>query len=934
MKKKLFIMISTIVILCVGSVTFATTSLSDVKNTKYEDSVDTLITLGLVNGYEDNTYKPNNTVTRAEMAKLMVIALGEEGRLSDANNKQSKFKDMKGNWAYGYVNIAVDLGVINGYPDGTFGPQNTVSYAEATAMILRALEYDTEVKKSTEVWPNNYINYAKKLSLYSSIETINTNDGAKRGNVAIMLWNMLRTGMCTVVGQNSSGLVYGEGEKLLNKKMTKFIYLDDAIVQDVDFDEDYEKADVKIKGDKTITVSMDALEAAKMYGQKFNVLYNSTSKKIEKIEKTSDNTVKEGEIEKLTSSKIYIEGGNSKGYALPDDKNILLYGIDDISDAVTAILVLNGSSLEYVIAFPPEKTYLAIVTDNSVTVSKKDGIKVANYKTSTSKSYALADEDDVPDEKDVILYYLNSDSEIVIIDKTNLEESEMIENASKTKLTLEDKGKITLGSTDTYVVAKATSSMLKAMSISDIEAEEDTADVMEFAGIKYIIIYVDGVESAEETIEEDLKTYKSYLYSYIKKAQNVSEKTYTQASYTALVKALDSAENVYALKSPTLSKVKTAYNNLKSVYDSLVKAKTTDEKETVAAKYALRILVNGDAATCVKNKSQYTSSSYQEFNSALVTANKLLARTDATKTNLETAKLKLETAIKDLIETTTNEEKTKAIKALNTALSDAAKVGAKENYTETSYELFKAMWDEAKAINTTTATTEQIQNVTKNLNNAIAGLEGNSEKEYAELLILLKDAAKITNDDYFDAEYTKFETARDNADKLTKTNKASEIKTAKENLEKVIEDMNKNKISDALTVAKTFAEDYQNATEVSVALNLPELTRGEKITKIEEINDAITIEKGNVAKKKKELSAKIEVAKIEAEKVDEYTAEGIKTLKAAIAKAENVLNKTKVTSDELSTAVDELDIALEDFKDTKKPTTPSGDNTNQSEGNN
>lgn len=307
----------------------------------------------------------------------------------------------------------------------------------------------------------------------------------------------------------------------------------------------------------------------------------------------------------------------------------------------------------------------------------------------------------------------------------------------------------------------------------------------------------------------------------------------------------------------------------------------------------------------------------------------MLTSTSARKEDLSKAKGDLESALKNLVKTTTSEEKTKAITALNTALSNASKVGAKENYTETSYELFKAMWDEAKAINTTTAITEQIEQATKNLNNAIAGLEGNSEKEYAELLILLKDAAKITNDDYFDAEYTKFETARNNADKLTETSKATDIKTARENLKKAIDDMNKNKISDALAKAKTSAEDYKNATNVSAALNLPETTRAERITKIEGINDAVTIEKGNVTKKKKELSAKIEVAKIEAEKTDEYTTEGIKALKNAITKAENVLNKAKVTSDELSTAVDELDTALEDFKNTKKPTSQSGDNQNQ-----
>lgn len=932
MKKKLFVIISTIVILCVGSVSFAATSLKDVKNTKYEDSVDTLITLGLVNGYEDDTYKPNNTITRAEMAKLMVVALGQDGKVSEASKKQSKFKDMKGNWAYGYVNVASDLGVINGYPDGTFGPQNNVSYAEATAMIIRALEYDSEVKKSKEVWPSNYINYANKLSLYSSVGAVKADDGAKRGNVAIMLWNMLRTGMCTVVGQNNNGLVYGQGEKMINKKMSKFLYMDDATITDIEFDSSYKNATIKIKGTTTITITIDADEFAEMYGQKLNVLYNTSTKKMAKIESASKNTVKTGEIEDVTSSKIYITGGSKKGYELPSKKNILLYGIDSLDDATSAILIFDGSTLKYVMAFPPKNVNFALVTETEVTVSKKDGIRIANYGASSSKAYALADEDDMPDEDDLIVYYLNSNSEIVILDKVSEDDAKNVTAASKTRITVSGKGKI--NSSDSYKIARIKKSTLKEYDFTDIE-EGDAVSIIEFSGTKYIVVYLGagtGSSDDDDVSSKELRAMQKKLTSMISDAEDILETKYTQKSYANLMSALTTAKSVKAssTKWKKYSTVKNAYEDLKYAYDSLAGAKNTTEKNTVAVKAALRKLVNSKEVTdAVKNKSLYVTSTYNTFNSALTYANKLLTSTSARKEDLSKAKGDLESALKNLVKTTTSEEKTKAITALNTALSNASKVGAKENYTETSYELFKAMWDEAKAINTTTAITEQIEQATKNLNNAIAGLEGNSEKEYAELLILLKDAAKITNDDYFDAEYTKFETARDNADKLTETSKATDIKTARENLKKAIDDMNKNKISDALAKAKTSAEDYKNATNVSAALNLPETTRAERITKIEEINDAVTIEKGNVTKKKKELSVKIEVAKIEAEKTDEYTTEGIKALKIAITKAENVLNKAKVTSDELLTAVDELDTALEDFKNTKKPTSQSGDNQNQ-----
>lgn len=103
--KKLLALISIIVIcVTISSTALASTTLKDVKGTKYEEAVNALIEIGLVNGYpEDNTYRPNVVVTRAQMAKMMVIALGEEGKVSDAAKKKSTFTDLKEeHWAYGY----------------------------------------------------------------------------------------------------------------------------------------------------------------------------------------------------------------------------------------------------------------------------------------------------------------------------------------------------------------------------------------------------------------------------------------------------------------------------------------------------------------------------------------------------------------------------------------------------------------------------------------------------------------------------------------------------------------------------------------------------------------------------------------------------------------------------------------------------------------
>lgn len=841
MKNKIIFIICTIVILCLGSVVCAGTTLKDIEKTKYENSVNMLVTLGIVNGYpEDNTYRPNNTVTRAEMAKMMVVALGENDKVAAAAKAKTKFNDMNGHWAVGYVNVASELGIINGYPDGKFAPNNKVSYAEATAMILRALEFEEVVSKSTEVWPNNYINQAKKLELYDSVGTFNSNNSAIRGNIAIMLWNMLRTGMCEPVGENSNGLIYGEGEKMLNVKMPKFTYLEDAKIIDIDFDDDYKEADVEFKGDSKIEVKYDALEAAKMYGQKFNILYNKNTKKIELIEKTSENTIKEGEITDIKSSKIYITGGSSRGYELPDDDNILLYGIDDIDEAVFATLVFDGNDLEYVIAFPPEDVYLAIVTANNITVSKKDGIKVVNYKTSSAKSYAVADDSNIPEKDDIILYYINVDNELVILKKADLYESELIKNASKTKITLEEKGKITLGEVGDYEVAKVEASSLKAMSISDIEAEDDSAFVLEFAGKQYIVVYVGGVEAAEKELAEEMSTYKSYLSSYIKKAKGLSEKSYTQASYAPIIKALTEAEKIYALKSPTLSQLKTAYNNLKTAYDGRKAATTTTEKNTVADKYALRVLVNGDVATCVKNKSLYTTDSYNKFNTALTTANNLLAKTNATEKNLENAINNLKTAMAGLVKKTDDTARQTAISKLTTALNKAKNIGVSSNYDSNSYANFKAWWDAAKAVNTTTASTTDIENAAKNLETAITLLDKNTDKTREELNSLLDSARLKLNEKevYTEESYSKLKTIIDEAE-LTKSNSNASDET----LKKVITSV-KNAMNDMVTVEQEFERVIDLANEYKVKLDIDlagfsKLTYSQKLAKIKSSKNLI-----------------------------------------------------------------------------------------------
>jgi len=163
----------------------------DVKGTVFEEAVNNLIDKGIINGYNDGTFKPMQDITRAEFAKIVCCLLDEQ-KNSEKAKGTTKFKDVKGNhWASGYINIASQKKLIKGYPDGTFKAEDNVTYAEAVTILVRALGYGTEVDSKGK-WPQNYLAKAKELGITVEITLENPDVKAVRGDIAILTWNTFK----------------------------------------------------------------------------------------------------------------------------------------------------------------------------------------------------------------------------------------------------------------------------------------------------------------------------------------------------------------------------------------------------------------------------------------------------------------------------------------------------------------------------------------------------------------------------------------------------------------------------------------------------------------------------------------------------------------------------------------------------------------------
>jgi len=180
-----------------STVAFAS-SFSDVADTSsYNKAIEVGVDLGLFKGYEDGTFKPEGEITRAEFAAIVVRLLGQEAQANGAK-ASTQFIDVPADhWAAGYVNIAVQAGVINGYGNGNFGPEDLVEYQDAITMMVRALGYEPAIGSAG--YPTGYLTKAGELGLTTGVNGSN-GVAANRGAVAQIAFNSIDVPIMTQSG--------------------------------------------------------------------------------------------------------------------------------------------------------------------------------------------------------------------------------------------------------------------------------------------------------------------------------------------------------------------------------------------------------------------------------------------------------------------------------------------------------------------------------------------------------------------------------------------------------------------------------------------------------------------------------------------------------------------------------------------------------------
>ena len=334
MKKVLSLVL--VIAMVLSSMSFAFAGTFEDVTGDYEDAVEALVALGVINGYEDGTFRPEKTITRAELAKVLVEALGYGQLVAGAN---SNFSDTQNHWANGYVAIAAGTGLVIGYPDGTFLPDKAVTYDEALTMVVRAVGYTDASLKGT--WPTNY--KVKAIDLDLTDDVVMAKAAADRGGVAQILYNALEVSLVEI---DEDGVVVKTGKMLIDNIATPDTITVSVNTLDADHDDYagdvvdlepymYENIDVYVNDDDEVVYVKDSNST--VYEGTVDDVYVKNSAVYVDVEE-ADGDIEDVKFADYDDVDQYIEEAIYENYKTKVDED---KSFDDLNDTETIKIVFN-----------------------------------------------------------------------------------------------------------------------------------------------------------------------------------------------------------------------------------------------------------------------------------------------------------------------------------------------------------------------------------------------------------------------------------------------------------------------------------------------------------------------------------------------------------------------------------------------------------------
>ena len=433
-QKKVLSLVLCVAMMLSVMVVGAGAAFSDQSKIKNTEAVDACTALNIIGGYPDGSFKPEGNITRAEVTKMICVALNGGKNPAVSTNTTPTFSDVRNNanaaWAEGYIESCAAQGIVSGVGGGKFAPNGNVTGVQLAKMLLVSLGYKSENEGFTgNAWATNVNVRAAQKGLYDGLEAMDTNAAITRDNAAQMVWNAMnayeveyKTTLVTdskgqltsqitvqdkVVGSNNDKITLLEDKyeawtdvgtlsNIDGEKLT--ITMDDADVSASDY-VNKDKNDKAIAGNVTFS-DLDQDYSA-LLGQKVKVLFkNGKTNDVIGVYMTKDNNV----LINTTASKLDTVSGETKikvdgtKYSVDTKTGLSIWtiGVDtkgngqltksdavtsatDIKEAIKKIndndmavtVISNNNDNKIDVILVNQKNFVKLTTVNSSTVSYK-----------------------------------------------------------------------------------------------------------------------------------------------------------------------------------------------------------------------------------------------------------------------------------------------------------------------------------------------------------------------------------------------------------------------------------------------------------------------------------------------------------------------------------------------------------------------------------
>ena len=309
---------------------------SDQDKIENTEAVDACSALNIINGYEDGAFHPERNIKRAEVTKMICVALNGGEEPNTSTNAKPTFTDVRGTiyaWAEGYIESCYAQGIVDGVNGNRFAPASNVTAAQLAKMLLVSLGYNAKTEQFTgNAWETNVNVRAAQKHLYDGLEKMDTSAPVTRDQAAQMVWNAMQAyeveykdGVVQdkVVGSTNDKIT------LLRDRYDAWVYV--GTLTEVDSTNititmnaaDRDASDPK--PDKDVTAkefSKIGQDYSALLGQKVKVLFkDGKSNDVIGIYATSDNTVY-----KTLMNAVELDGNkikfNGTSYSVDSTKSI------------------------------------------------------------------------------------------------------------------------------------------------------------------------------------------------------------------------------------------------------------------------------------------------------------------------------------------------------------------------------------------------------------------------------------------------------------------------------------------------------------------------------------------------------------------------------------------------------------------------------------